>query len=173
MANNDLLVWIDCEMTGLDLDIDELVEIAVIVTDSQLTPLHPGFQLVIKPHQSAMDNMGDFVRELLRWRPPASHVPHVALETFPMPNNFVIPKGAIVFPSLLHASSFDAHQDALRPSSEFHIDRDPASYSEAFLTFGSGPHTCPGKHYAQQHIGVFISLLLAVKISMSTADFAR
>jgi len=64
MPNNDLLVWIDCEMTGLDIEIDRLVEIAVIVTDSQLTPLHPGFQLVIKPHQSALDNMGDFVREM-------------------------------------------------------------------------------------------------------------
>lgn len=64
MANNDLLVWIDCEMTGLDLAVDELVEIAVIVTDSQLTPLDPGIQMVIKPHQSALDNMGDFVREM-------------------------------------------------------------------------------------------------------------
>lgn len=64
MANNDLMVWIDCEMTGLDMNIDELVEIAVIVTDSHLTPLHPGFQLVIKPHQTALDHMGDFVREM-------------------------------------------------------------------------------------------------------------
>jgi oligoribonuclease len=64
MANNDLLVWIDCEMTGLDLDVDELVEIAVIVTDSQLAPLDAGLQLVIKPHTSALENMVDFVREM-------------------------------------------------------------------------------------------------------------
>jgi len=64
MPNNDLLVWIDCEMTGLDVNVDELVEIAVIVTDSQLVPLHAGLQLVIKPHDSALANMGDFVREM-------------------------------------------------------------------------------------------------------------
>lgn len=63
-ASNDRLVWIDCEMTGLDLDIDELVEIAVIITDSELNPVHEGFELVIKPHDSALANMGDFVTEM-------------------------------------------------------------------------------------------------------------
>jgi oligoribonuclease len=63
-ASNDRLVWIDCEMTGLDLDVDELVEIAVIVTDSELNPIHEGFELVIKPNDSALANMGDFVTEM-------------------------------------------------------------------------------------------------------------
>ncbi len=58
------LVWIDCEMTGLDLAVDELVEIAVIVTDSELVPVHDGFSIVIKPHASALDNMGAFVTEM-------------------------------------------------------------------------------------------------------------
>ena len=60
-SENDRLVWIDCEMTGLDLAIDELVEIAVIVTDFELRPLDPGFQIVIKPDASALANMNDFV----------------------------------------------------------------------------------------------------------------
>jgi oligoribonuclease len=51
-------------MTGLDLDVDELVEIAVIVTDSELNPIHEGFELVIKPNDSALANMGDFVTEM-------------------------------------------------------------------------------------------------------------
>ena len=42
-SENDRLVWIDCEMTGLDLAVDELVEIAVVVTDFELRPLDPGF----------------------------------------------------------------------------------------------------------------------------------
>jgi oligoribonuclease len=63
-ASTDRLVWIDCEMTGLNLEIDELVEIAVIVTDSELNPIHEGFDLVIKPNDSALDNMGDFVTEM-------------------------------------------------------------------------------------------------------------
>lgn len=58
------LVWIDCEMTGLDIERDGLCEIAVIVTDFELKPLHPGFELVINPGQAALDNMGDFVREM-------------------------------------------------------------------------------------------------------------
>lgn len=63
-STTDVLVWIDCEMTGLDLDVDELVEVAVVVTDYELTPLDPGFTIVIKPDQSAMDHMGEFVREM-------------------------------------------------------------------------------------------------------------
>lgn len=63
-SENDRLVWIDCEMTGLDLDADELVEIAVIVTDFELRPLHPGFQIVIKPDDSALEHMSDFVRDM-------------------------------------------------------------------------------------------------------------
>lgn len=63
-ANPDVLVWIDCEMTGLDLAVDELVEVAVVVTDYDLTPLDDGFTIVIKPDQTALDNMGDFVRNM-------------------------------------------------------------------------------------------------------------
>jgi oligoribonuclease len=51
-------------MTGLDISVDELVEVAVVVTDYDLVPVHPGFTIVIKPDQSALDNMGDFVRNM-------------------------------------------------------------------------------------------------------------
>jgi oligoribonuclease len=51
-------------MTGLDLAVDELVEVAVVVTDYDLVPVHPGFTIVINPDQSALDNMGDFVRNM-------------------------------------------------------------------------------------------------------------
>src|ERR1700712_2196854 len=64
MASSDRLVWIDCEMTGLDLGIDELVEVAVVITDFDLVPVHPGFDIVIKPDQAALDHMGDFVTEM-------------------------------------------------------------------------------------------------------------
>ncbi|SMH37437.1 oligoribonuclease [Rathayibacter oskolensis] len=60
----DRLVWIDCEMTGLDLAVDELVEIAVIVTDFELEPLDEGLSIVIRPDSSALENMGDFVRTM-------------------------------------------------------------------------------------------------------------
>ncbi len=51
-------------MTGLDLAVDELVEIAVVITDFDLNVLDPGLSIVIKPDASALDNMNDFVREM-------------------------------------------------------------------------------------------------------------
>jgi oligoribonuclease len=63
-ASTDRLVWIDCEMTGLDLSVDELVEVAVVVTDFDLNLLDPGFTIVIKPDDSALANMNDFVRNM-------------------------------------------------------------------------------------------------------------
>jgi len=60
----DRIVWVDCEMTGLDLGADALIEIAVVVTDSELAPLDEGVDLLITPPQSALDQMGDFVRTM-------------------------------------------------------------------------------------------------------------
>jgi oligoribonuclease len=51
-------------MTGLDPEIDELVEVAVVITDYDLVPVDPGFRVVIKPDQSAWDHMNDFVRDM-------------------------------------------------------------------------------------------------------------
>lgn len=65
-SENDRLVWIDCEMTGLDLAVDELVEIAIVVTDFELRALDPGFQIVIKPDASALEHMSDFVTDMHR-----------------------------------------------------------------------------------------------------------
>jgi oligoribonuclease len=63
-SGNDRLVWIDCEMTGLDLEVDELVEIAVVVTDFELEPLDPGFQIVIRPSEAALAHMNEFVTQM-------------------------------------------------------------------------------------------------------------
>jgi oligoribonuclease len=60
----DRLVWIDCEMTGLDLTRDALIEIACLVTDSDLVVLDEGLDLIIKPPAEALDQMEDVVREM-------------------------------------------------------------------------------------------------------------
>jgi oligoribonuclease len=60
----DRLVWIDCEMTGLDLKRDALIEIACLVTDGSLDVLNEGIDLVIKPPPEALDQMEDVVREM-------------------------------------------------------------------------------------------------------------
>ena len=75
-SDNDRLVWIDCEMTGLDLSIDELVEIAVVVTDFELRPVHPGFQVVIKPDASALAHMSEFVTKMHRSSGLLAEIPH-------------------------------------------------------------------------------------------------
>ena len=64
MAANDMLVWVDCEMTGLDLVNDALIEVAALVTDAQLTVLGEGVDLLIKPSDQALEQMGDFVRTM-------------------------------------------------------------------------------------------------------------
>jgi oligoribonuclease len=64
MGMTDQLVWIDCEMTGLDLARDALIEIACIVTDAQLVPADEGVDLVIKPPAEALDTMPEVVREM-------------------------------------------------------------------------------------------------------------
>ena len=58
------LVWIDCEMTGLDLTRDRLIEVAVLVTDSELNVLDPGLDLVISADDAALEGMVDVVTEM-------------------------------------------------------------------------------------------------------------
>ncbi|MFL6145320.1 MAG: oligoribonuclease [Labedaea sp.] len=60
----DNLVWIDCEMTGLDLGKDALIEIAALVTDSDLNVLGTGVDVVIHADDGLLDAMPDVVREM-------------------------------------------------------------------------------------------------------------
>jgi oligoribonuclease len=61
---NDRLVWIDCEMTGLDLGADALIEVAALVTDFDLNVLGEGVDVIIKPSQESLDQMVEFVRSM-------------------------------------------------------------------------------------------------------------
>lgn len=63
-ATSETLVWIDCEMTGLDLGADALIEVAALVTDSELNVLGEGVDVIIKPTDEALAQMNDFVREM-------------------------------------------------------------------------------------------------------------
>ena len=64
MKSSENLVWIDCEMTGLDVEKDCLVEIAVLVTDSELNILDDGLSVVIKPREESMSGIGAFVTNM-------------------------------------------------------------------------------------------------------------
>jgi len=61
---NERLVWIDCEMTGLDFVKDALVEVAALVTDFDLNVLGEGVDLVIAPPADALEQMVPFVRDM-------------------------------------------------------------------------------------------------------------
>ncbi|MFI6323509.1 oligoribonuclease [Nonomuraea sp. NPDC050556] len=61
---SDVLVWIDCEMTGLDLGRDALVEVACVVTDSELNQLDEGVDVVIKPPPESLEQMSEVVRQM-------------------------------------------------------------------------------------------------------------
>jgi oligoribonuclease len=60
----EYLVWIDCEMTGLNPETECIVEIAAIVTDFDLNVLDEGIDLVIKPRAGTVEAMGDYVRQM-------------------------------------------------------------------------------------------------------------
>lgn len=64
VAVNDRLVWIDCEMTGLDIENDALIEVAALVTDSELNVLGEGIDVVIRPPAEALEQMLDVVRTM-------------------------------------------------------------------------------------------------------------
>ncbi|MDO9457741.1 oligoribonuclease [Nocardioides sp.] len=63
-AAKERLVWIDCEMTGLDLVADALVEVAALVTDFDLNVLGDGVDIIIKPPAEALEQMVPFVRTM-------------------------------------------------------------------------------------------------------------
>ena len=63
-ARSDRIIWIDCEMTGLSLRTDALVEVAALVTDFELTVLGDGIDVVIKPPAEAIEQMDEFVRDM-------------------------------------------------------------------------------------------------------------
>ena len=61
---SDRLVWIDCEMTGLSLETDALIEVAALVTDFDLNVLGEGIDVIVKPPAEALEQMVPFVREM-------------------------------------------------------------------------------------------------------------
>ena len=75
--SNDRIVWIDCEMTGLDLQRDVLVEIAVIVTEADLTEIDEGVSLVIRPQDmSLLESMVPVVHDMHTSSGLLEEIPH-------------------------------------------------------------------------------------------------
>ena len=64
MSTSDYMVWIDCEMTGLNLSSDALIEVAVLVTDAGLNVLGDGVDVIIAPPPEAIAQMSAFVTQM-------------------------------------------------------------------------------------------------------------
>ncbi|XP_010513271.1 PREDICTED: cytochrome P450 710A3-like [Camelina sativa] len=102
-------------------------------------------------------------REVLRYRPPASMVRHVAVSDFPLTESYTIPKGTVVFPSL-----FDASFQGFTEPDRFDPDRfnetrqEDQVFKRNFLTFGIGSHQCVGQRYALNHLVLFIAMFTSV-----------
>src|SRR5699024_11541034 len=62
--SSERIVWIDCEMTGLSLEHDALIEVAALVTDYELEQVGHGIDIVIRPPEAALTQMNDFVRDM-------------------------------------------------------------------------------------------------------------
>ncbi|OAY67889.1 Cytochrome P450 710A1 [Ananas comosus] len=107
-------------------------------------------------------------REVVRLRPPATMVPHIAGEPFPLTEWYTVPKGAIVFPSV-YESSFQGFPDPARFDPDRFSDerQEDRVYKRNFLAFGAGPHQCVGQRYAINHLVLFIALFA------SLLDFKR
>nr|WP_281287579.1 oligoribonuclease [Rudaeicoccus suwonensis] len=63
-ATTDRIIWIDCEMTGLSLTDDALIEVAALVTDFNLNQLGDGVEVVIRPSDEALAQMDEFVQNM-------------------------------------------------------------------------------------------------------------
>lgn len=107
-------------------------------------------------------------REVIRYRAPATLVPHIAAVDYPLTESFTIPKGTIVFPSTyescLQGFTEPDRFDPDRFSSERQEDR---LYKRNYLAFGAGSHQCVGQRYALNHLVLFIAMF------SSLLDFKR
>ncbi|XP_048593713.1 cytochrome P450 710A1-like [Brassica napus] len=98
-------------------------------------------------------------REVVRYRPPATMVPHVAAVDFPLTKTYTVPKGTIVFPSVFD-SSFQGftEPDQFDPDRFSETRKEDQVFKRNFLAFGWGSHQCVGQRYALNHLVLFIAM---------------
>uniref|UniRef100_A0A1J3CK23 sterol 22-desaturase n=1 Tax=Noccaea caerulescens TaxID=107243 RepID=A0A1J3CK23_NOCCA len=98
-------------------------------------------------------------REVVRFRPPASMVPHVAAVDFPITKSYTVPKGTIIFPSVFD-SSFQGftEPDRFDPDRFSEARKEDQVFKRNFLAFGWGPHQCVGQRYALNQLVLFIAM---------------
>ena len=101
------------------------------------------------------------MREVLRLRPPATIVPHIAKDSFKINDTYTAPSNSLIIPSVYSANRVGfSNPESFDPDRWSEARGEERKYGENFLTFGLGPHVCMGQRYAMNHIMLFISLLV-------------
>eukprot|EP00128_Syssomonas_multiformis_P001503 Colp12_sorted_trinity150504_noHs@19133 len=101
------------------------------------------------------------IKELLRYRPPAPMVAHIAQQDFPLTENYTAKKGTVLIPSIVAS----CHQGFPEPE-KFDPDRfgperaEDVKFGKHYLPFGTGPHYCLGREYAVNHLQAFASIVV-------------
>ena len=110
------------------------------------------------------------VKEILRFRPPVTTVPQIAVNDVKLNSSYTIPAGSIIFPSIYHVHKME--QEGGFPNFDtFDPDRfsperaEDVKHGKFLLTFGTGPHYCLGREYAVNHLICFVSHM-ATKIDI-------
>lgn len=124
--------------------------------------------LITAEHLREMRYTEAVAKEVVRFRAPATMVPHIAGEDFPLTESYTIPKGTIVFPSVFE-SSFQGFIDPNRfdPDRFMEERQEDRVYRKNYLAFGAGAHQCVGQRYAINHLVLFIAIFT------SLLDFKR
>ncbi|XP_062522743.1 uncharacterized protein LOC134197433 isoform X2 [Corticium candelabrum] len=100
------------------------------------------------------------VKEILRFRPPATMIPQIALKDCKILDNYTVPKGSIVLPYV-----WSAHFEGFTNPDKFDPDRfslerhEDIIYAKNFMAFGFGAHACLGQRYAMNHMTAFIAIM--------------
>lgn len=139
-------------------------EILARVRDEVASQWSPNSGEPISPEQIKEMKFTEAVaREVIRIRPPATMVPHIAGEAFPLTDWYTVPKGTIVFPSVFE-STFQGYPEPDRfDPDRFSEDRqEDRIYKRNFLAFGAGSHQCVGQRYAVNHLVIFIALFVSL-----------
>ncbi|CAH8389309.1 unnamed protein product [Eruca vesicaria subsp. sativa] len=129
---------------------------------------HDSNALITVEQLAEMKYTRSVAREVVRFRPPATMVPHVAAEDFALTSTYTVPKGTIVFPSV-YDSSFQGFNepDRFDPDRFSETRKEDVVFKRNFLAFGWGPHQCVGQRYALNHLVLFIAMV------SSLLDFER
>jgi len=128
--------------------------------------IRPNNETITPELLSQMQYTWQVMKEILRFRPPATIVPHIAKKNYIVNDKVVAPKGSLVIPSIWSANREGWTNPDCFDVNRFSPER-TGQFDKYFLTFGTGPHSCVGQRYAMNHIMLFIAILA------TEAEFTR